>query len=546
MSKPVTAYLGVPYAGPPTDSYRLRTPSELSKPHWNITYNAVHLVGACPQIIRTMGFAPYDDSNPKNGTNERCLKFNMWVPKDKTNMPVLIFLHGGSFTVRTASVDKFNGSVLAATTESIVITANFRLGFFGFAYLNSGVIPGNMGLLDQQMLLKWVHTAINSFGGDKDRVTIFGTSSGSSSVAAHLLSEGSKPYFKRAIMSSGTITHFMSTVSEEIADANTRNVSRIVGCEENEDKTKKSDEDILKCLQTKSVEDLLDAAKKVRAQGQFPTPFPFMPVNNDTVFFKGSIKDKMKNINKDVDIMLGRTADEGTFFMITGFTNNSLFGCQFYPHLPITDQKNECNMSENNFKALVKFGGKMLRFNDTEVEKLKDIYEKSANTYTNRSIRLLSDFVFDCELSRFGIDYSNISQKSVYFYDHTRRSPINKWPSWTGAMHGDDITDIFGTPFRHPEKYPKEILQKEQDYSKKVMTAIGKFMKDGNPSDKWKKGTGDAPDALALDGELNFDTTTNFVKFRPTTCDEFDKLMKGSIMWKMQQAKLAASKEKKA
>uniref|UniRef100_A0A0K0FS33 Acetylcholinesterase (inferred by orthology to a zebrafish protein) n=1 Tax=Strongyloides venezuelensis TaxID=75913 RepID=A0A0K0FS33_STRVS len=293
----MTEYLGVPYAHPPTHFYRFRPPCEFQNDHyWNNTYYAVHPANGCPQNIRKMGFSPYDDSNPKI-TNESCLKFNMWVPKsnDGRKMPVIVFFHGGSWTVRTASADKFNGSVLALKTKSIVITANFRLGFFGFAYLNnSDDIRGNMGLLDQQAMLKWINKHIEKFKGDKDSVTIFGTSSGAASVAAHLFSDGSKPYFHRGIMSSGTITQNMLTVSASIADANTRSVAKKVNCTSDKNSSITTDDDIAKCLKDKTVEELLEATKGVMAKGQMPTPFPFMPINNDTVFFNGSFKEMFK------------------------------------------------------------------------------------------------------------------------------------------------------------------------------------------------------------------------------------------------------------
>uniref|UniRef100_A0A0N5BSY8 COesterase domain-containing protein n=1 Tax=Strongyloides papillosus TaxID=174720 RepID=A0A0N5BSY8_STREA len=420
LGENMTEYLGVPYAHPPIDFYRFAPPCEFNDTvYWNNTYYAVHLADACPQIIRMMNFSGYDDANPKN-SSESCLKFNMWVPNGGENMSVIVFFHGGSWTVRTASVDKFNGSVLALKTKSIVIAANFRLGFFGFAYLsNSSRISGNMGLLDQQALLKFINKNIYKFNGDNTSVTIFGTSSGASSVAAHLFSEGSKPYFKRGIMSSGTITHFMSTVSTTIADNNTRSVAKKVNCTKDENSSITTDDEIAECLKRVNVTLLLKAARNVSAPGQFPTPFPFMPINKDTVFFNGSIKDMYKNktFNTGVDLMMGRTADEATFFMATGFTNKSEYGCYFYPQKNATDPDNACIMNETNFINLVSFGSKILNFNDTENQTLVEIYNNSATTYTNRSIRILSDFVFDCELSRFALAYANATNNSVYLYE---------------------------------------------------------------------------------------------------------------------------------
>ncbi|CEF61715.1 Acetylcholinesterase, partial [Strongyloides ratti] len=113
LGEEMTEYLGIPYAQIPMHSWRFQPPHELNKDQFNGTYYAVFKSEGCPQNIRVMGFDGYDASNPKNGTDENCLKLNMWVPKDQQNMPVIVFFHGGSWTVRTGSADKFNGSVLA-------------------------------------------------------------------------------------------------------------------------------------------------------------------------------------------------------------------------------------------------------------------------------------------------------------------------------------------------------------------------------------------------------------------------------------------------
>uniref|UniRef100_A0A0N5CIJ6 Acetylcholinesterase n=1 Tax=Strongyloides papillosus TaxID=174720 RepID=A0A0N5CIJ6_STREA len=572
LGETITEYLGVPYARPPTHFWRFGPPCEFNETYWNGTYYAVNLADACPQIIRKMGFSGYDDANPTEAKNETCLKFNMWVPtsNDGKNMSVIVFFHGGSWTVRTASVDKFNGSVLALKTNSIVIAANFRLGFFGFAYLiNSTQIRGNMGLLDQQALLKFINKNIYKFNGNSSSVTIFGTSSGASSVAAHLFSSGSKPYFHRGIMSSGTITHFMSTVSTKIADNNTRSVAEKVNCTSKANSSITTDDQIAECLKNRTVTDLLEATKNVSAKGQMPTPFPFMPIDNDTVFFNGSLKKmyKDKSFNKDVNLMMGRTADEATFFMATGFTNNSRYNCSFYPLKPADDPANSCIMNETNFLNLVSFGSKILNFTAEENKTLIEIYNKSETTYTNKSIRILSDFIFDCELSSFALTYANATNNSVYLYEYARRSPINLWPSWTGAMHGDDLIDIFGIPFRHPEKYKnktnekekkteeskngEESLDEEQKLSEQVMWTIGNFSKYGNTTFVWEEAKPRNLTAFIFNGTESFSSPKN-KNFTPPTCIEFSKLIhnyttriRKEMMERMEKKKEEAKEKEK-
>ncbi|CEF61640.1 Carboxylesterase, type B domain-containing protein [Strongyloides ratti] len=190
-------------------------------------------------------------------------------------------------------------------------------------------------------------------------------------------------------------------------------------------------------------------------------------------------------------------------------------------------------MNSTHFENLVQFGGKILGFDETETNELIKIYNESATTYTNRSIRILSDFIFDCELSRFAITFANVSTGSTYFYEYNRRSPINPWPKWTGAMHGDDLIDIFGIPFRHPEKYDEQIRQNEKDYSEHVMWAIGNFTTYGKTTNGWKKLDENNTEALEFNGELGEGKTTKHTNVTPSTCTEFNNLFIDYIKWRM-------------
>uniref|UniRef100_A0A0K0FS34 COesterase domain-containing protein n=1 Tax=Strongyloides venezuelensis TaxID=75913 RepID=A0A0K0FS34_STRVS len=271
--------------------------------------------------------------------------------------------------------------------------------------------------------------------------------------------------------------------------------------------------------------------------------------------------------------MIGRTVDEATFFMATGFTNNSKYGCYFYPQLPVSHANNSCVMNETNFANLVSFGSSILKLDTQENSTLFQIYKDSATTYTNRSIRILSDFIFDCDLSRFAKTYVEATQKNVYLYEYARRSPINKWPLWTGAMHGDDLVNIFGIPFRHPEKYKcenkekeeknkernkregvnknkekktkcKDSVEEEQNYSEQVMWAIGNFSKTGKPNTVWEKASEDSLRSFIFNGTSSFVHITH-QNFTPPTCNEFFNLMKQFMIRKMQSQAKTSKKVKR-
>jgi para-nitrobenzyl esterase len=142
--------------------------------------------------------------------SEDCLNLNLWTPGlDGARRPVMVWIHGGGFTIGSGSQEIYNGSVLARRGNAVVVTINYRLGPLGFLRLNDithGRIPssGNEGLLDQLAALHWVRDNIAEFGGDPDNVTIFGESAGGMSVGALLAMPSARGLFHKAIAQSGS------------------------------------------------------------------------------------------------------------------------------------------------------------------------------------------------------------------------------------------------------------------------------------------------------------------------------------------------------
>lgn len=135
---------------------------------------------------------------------------NIWTPyiplptkaKKKNLKPVMLWIHGGAFTGGTSSDPTFDGSNLASRGDVVVVAINYRLGTLGFLALDDGETNGNYGLADQITALEWVHLNIKDFGGDPDRITIFGQSAGAGSVRALLASPKARGKFAGAIMQS--------------------------------------------------------------------------------------------------------------------------------------------------------------------------------------------------------------------------------------------------------------------------------------------------------------------------------------------------------
>ncbi|RUO96034.1 Alpha/Beta hydrolase protein, partial [Jimgerdemannia flammicorona] len=148
-------------------------------------------------------------------TSEDCLYLNIYAPPEEDapvgGLPVLLFIHGGSFQIGSASIGLYDATNLVSEFgRVIVVTIQYRLGVFGFLAAHELVsettegIAGNYGLLDQKTAIEWVHKHIVHFGGDPSRITIWGQSAGASSVHyhLHLLPPG---LIRRAIISSSPI-----------------------------------------------------------------------------------------------------------------------------------------------------------------------------------------------------------------------------------------------------------------------------------------------------------------------------------------------------
>lgn len=167
--------------------------------------------------------------------SEDCLFLNIWTPylpnpnkktNKKTLRPVAFWIHGGAFIGGTANDATFDGANMASRGDMVVVAINYRVSALGFLALNDGVTNGNYGLADQITALDWVRQHIHHFGGDPDRITIFGQSAGAASVRALIASPKSVGKFSNAIMLSnlggihyGTTYSRYYTIEEQVAVA---------------------------------------------------------------------------------------------------------------------------------------------------------------------------------------------------------------------------------------------------------------------------------------------------------------------------------------
>ena len=140
--------------------------------------------------------------------SEDCLGLTIWTPTGTAEgklRPVLFWLHGGAFMTGAGALDWYDGSTLCHEGDIVVVSPNYRLGAFGFLF-QPGLSPGNLGLLDAEMALRWTRENIRNFGGDPDRITVMGQSAGAwlaAVMAARM--EVDSPPIHQLILQSGPI-----------------------------------------------------------------------------------------------------------------------------------------------------------------------------------------------------------------------------------------------------------------------------------------------------------------------------------------------------
>jgi len=209
----INIFKGIPYAAPPVGVRRWLPPAP-PRP-WQGVRSARAFGNVAAQMDSGPGISK--DLEPVGPQSEDCLFLNVWTPAlNKAARPVLFWVHGGAFSMGSASEPMYDGGSLAARGDTVIVSINYRLGVFGFLRLKEatgGAIPstGNEGLLDQIAALEWVRHNIAAFGGDPGNVTVFGESAGAMSIGCLMAMPAARGLFHKAILQSGAANTTLSS-----------------------------------------------------------------------------------------------------------------------------------------------------------------------------------------------------------------------------------------------------------------------------------------------------------------------------------------------
>jgi para-nitrobenzyl esterase len=309
----VAVFRGIPYAAPPVGELRWRPPQQIEP--WPGIRDATEFGSACPQPDHLSGV--YGIALPE--TSEDCLFLNVWTPDPagETKLPVMVWIHGGSFYLGWGHQRSSYGGRLASR-GAVVVTLNYRLGALGFmahpdltAESPHGS-SGNYGLLDQIAALQWVKRNIAAVGGDPGRVTIFGVSAGAGSVNSLMASPLAAGLFHRAICQSGTAVGIFQGLGagwagQPPAEAMGERVAQRLGVD--------PAGNVLARMRSAPVDEILAAAPA--AGGGEPTPdrFQFFPIVDGWVIPEPPYVVFSSGRQHDVPLIVGANANEGSVFV---------------------------------------------------------------------------------------------------------------------------------------------------------------------------------------------------------------------------------------
>ena len=208
----VAVFRGIPFAKPPVGELRFAAPRPAEG--WSGVREAVSF-GPPPPQSGSFGM----DRLSRDAADDDWLTVNVWSPEPGpgAGLPVMVWIQGGGFVFGMSGLPEYDGGRLARDGGVVVVTFNYRLGIEGFAQIEGA--PANRGLLDQVAALEWVRDNIRAFGGDPDKVTVFGESAGGASVAALLAMDRAAGLFRRAVAQSVPGAVFSPELAADIAAA---------------------------------------------------------------------------------------------------------------------------------------------------------------------------------------------------------------------------------------------------------------------------------------------------------------------------------------
>ncbi|GAB6029212.1 hypothetical protein CHUAL_004981 [Chamberlinius hualienensis] len=409
------SFRGIPYAEPPVENLRFQPP--LPVQNWSGVYDATKNGKAC---IQWEGII-YGD--------EDCLFIYVntpYLPPNATQLPVLVYIHGGGFAQGSPHFNLYPNRFM--DHDVVLVFIGYRLGPFGFLSTNDSVSSGNYGLLDQVEALKWVQTNIGAFGGDKNKVTIFGESAGGASVSYHQISPVSKDLFRAVICESGTAANHWALQNQTLYWA--KFLASSLECPTD------NSVDLVNCLKQKSAYDIVNATYNIG--GYNVLNYPFGPCLEDET--EGRFLTKLPDVIlaegsfSKVPAIIGTNKDEGDLTYSVTQEDYMVIDDTFYneilPKLLYNLTRYERNLINVSYAVKAEYFDKIDVNNHTQVVRTaidfnSDAAFKSSVDFTVRMLTKQSVPVY-----MYSFEYYGTSS----YFNYTGEGEV---------AHGDEILYLF-------------------------------------------------------------------------------------------------------
>nr|XP_020010720.1 pyrethroid hydrolase Ces2e-like [Castor canadensis] len=446
----VHTFLGIPFAKPPLGSLRFAPPKPAAP--WSGVRNGTSHPARCLQnsdIMNMDSLKQLKQTLPPVSMSEDCLYLSIYSPAyahEGSNLPVMVWIHGGALVAGMAS--SYDGSILAATENVVVVAIQYRLGVLGFFSTGDQHASGNWGYLDQVAALRWVQKNIAHFGGNPAQVTIFGESAGGTSVSSHVVSPMSKGLFHGAIMESGValLPDLISSSSEVVYTV----VANLSAC------GRVNKEALLHCLRGKSEEEIL-AINKVITTIPGVVDGAFLPRHPQELLVSADFQ--------PVPSIIGVNTDEFGFDLpnLMGYTETIKEINR--GTLPAIMESTTANMG-----LPAGCGGLLMEEYMGDIE---DPQILQANFH-----EMMGDFMF--VMPALQVAHFQRSHAPVYFYEFQHQSSIFKdiRPPHVKADHGDEVSFVFGYFLNSNSDFTEE----EELLSRRMMKYWANFARNGNPN----------------------------------------------------------------
>lgn len=470
----VSAFYGVPYAKPPVGYLRFRRPEPM--PAGSLSFDARNPRYPCVQHNLYYGNTTLVDAS---NTSEDCLHLDIYTPTASSAYEQLRGIGGlggaGHSAVLVALIDvRFaNGGNsyffadprrFVNQTGVVVVVPNYRLGALGF--LNGGKqrTGGNMGLLDQAIMLRWVRDNIFSFGGNPHNIVLMGVGGGAVAAGYHLLSPMTRGFTRRAILHSGApLMPYPDRTSQDPIEE----VAQRAHCVKTAEDSRVDLASAVACVHVTPTERLRPAL----TEGHYPiTHDSFMPLPYEIMLSQST--------GHSAQVLVGNVVNEGGMLVAHEFRN-------------LTYKEMHSTLKEEITERLLKY---LEPYHIPHLEKIIKCYianpEKSqSSNFIDVASALLGDMLYTCPMKRFAKLFSDAGNRVNYFvYDYQPEAMKLLKPLHKDATQLDDVLAVFGA-----QLFPSEML-----FSHTIMKQWGDFAKSGDlPSLKggrpWPPFTRDNP-----------------------------------------------------